>query len=279
MKPVLALAALLCVGCTQSFVLKESHLFLDRRMPGVTRTDVAVPLPDGGTLRGWHLQVAEPRATLIYCYGNGEAVYRASGYLFNWARAMKVNILCVDYRGYGFSDGKASLAALREDVLRVFDATADLRAGRPTLVMGYSLGSLAASHLAANRPVDGLALVSGASSFGEVVDGKVPTLLKPFVNVSVDPVLSQAVQPKAQVATVKVPTLVAHGTKDEVLPVTCGDAFFAASPAAWKRYVRVKGAGHEGLSPLSGELKEAVEAWIQASGPGTTAPGAARASR
>lgn len=276
---LLPLVALTCLGCSQTLTLSESHLFLDRRMPGITRTDVTVPLPGGSALRGWHLQVAEPRATLIYCYGNGEAVYRASGRLFTWARALKVNVLCVDYRGYGFSDGKPSLAVLREDVLRVFDATADLRAGGPTLVMGYSLGSLAASHLAAHRPVDGLALLAGASGFQEVVEGRVPTLMKPFVTVNLDPALTQTVQPKDQVATVKVPTLVAHGTKDDVLPVHCGDAFFAASTAPWKRYVRMKGAGHEDLNPVAGELKEAVEAWIRASVSGATAPAGAPGSR
>ena len=261
------LALLLGLGCVVP--ITESRLLSSRQVAplpeAITRAALEIPLPEGGALRGWRLSHPSPRATLIYFYGNGESLWSSGRRLWAMAEAYRVDVVCLDYRGNGFSDGKVGFQAMREDSLRIFDAAR--RPGLPTLVMGYSLGSQSAAHLAANRPVQGLALLAGASSLEEALpafQAKVPFLMRPFARLRFDPVFLARPQARDEVATVKAPTLILHGEGDRTLPVACGDTFAKVSPAPWKRYLRLPGVGHEDLPMLTGEARAAIEAWVAA---------------
>lgn len=261
------LALLGTIGCTVP--ITESRLLSARKsapLPErITRTSVEIALAQGGALRGWRLAHPTPRATLIYFYGNGDSLWASGRRLFALAEAYQVDVVCFDYRGNGFSDGAMGFQAMREDSLRIFDAVH--QPDRPTVVMGYSLGSQSAAHLAANRPVAGLALLAGASSFQEIlptVRAKVPLLMRPFVRLQIDPILQTKPQARDQVATVRAPTLILHGEADAVLPVACSDTFAQVSTAPWKRYLRLPGVGHDNLPMLSGDAKQAILAWLEA---------------
>ncbi len=272
--PALA-ALLLATGCTVP--ITEARLLSSRKATPlnerIVRTGLEIPLPEGGALRGWRLTPPAPKATLIYFYGNGDTLWATGRRLWAMAEAYEVEVVCVDYRGNGFSDGTMGFQAMREDSLRIFDAVH--RPDRPTLVMGYSLGSQSAANLAAHRPVAGLALLAGASSLEEALpafQAKVPLLLRPFARLKFDPIFLSKPQAMDLVATVKAPTLILHGEADQTLPVVCGDTLHRVSPAPWKRYLRLPGVGHEDLPMLTGEARGAIAAWVAAA----TAPSAAR---
>ncbi|HJV23906.1 MAG TPA: alpha/beta fold hydrolase [Holophagaceae bacterium] len=266
LRPLPALAALLlATACTVP--ITEARLLSSRKSAPlnerIVRTGLEIPLPEGGALRGWRLAHPAPRATLIYFYGNGDSVWASGRRLWAMADAYQVDVVCVDYRGNGFSDGAMGFQAMREDSLRIFDAVH--RPDRPTLVMGYSLGSQSAANLAAQRPVAGLALLAGASSLEEALpafQARVPFLLRPFARLKFDPIFLSKPQARDLVATVKAPTLILHGEADKTLPVICGDTFNRVSPAPWKRYLRLPGVGHEDLPMLTGEARSAIEAWV-----------------
>ncbi len=261
-----ALAALLfATACTVP--ITEARLLSSRKCAPlnerIIRTGLEIPLPEGGALRGWRLAHPTPRATLIYFYGNGDTVWTSGRRLWALAEAYQVDVVCVDYRGNGFSDGTMGFLAMRDDSVRIFDAVH--RPDRPTLVMGYSLGSQSAANLAAHRRVAGLALLAGASSLEEALpafQARVPFLMRPFARLKFDPIFLSKPQARDLVATVKAPTLILHGEADQTLPVICGDTFNRVSPAPWKRYLRLPGVGHEDLPMLAGEARAAIEAWV-----------------
>ena len=60
--------------------------------------------------------------------------------------------------GYGASPGPARLRAFGAAALAAYDALKQAAGGKPILVFGTSLGTTAALHVAANRPVAGLIL-------------------------------------------------------------------------------------------------------------------------
>ena len=71
----------------------------------------------------------------------------------------------INYRGYGQSDGEPAADVLRSDALRVYDATVQKwqshnNTAPKICVMGRSLGSHMAAHVAANREVHKLILVT-----------------------------------------------------------------------------------------------------------------------
>lgn len=71
-------------------------------------------------------------------------------------RAMEV--WGVNYPGFGGSTGPARLARIGPAALRAFDALQAVAGDRPIIVFGASIGTTAALHVAAQRPVAGLIL-------------------------------------------------------------------------------------------------------------------------
>ncbi len=136
-------------------------------------TDYALDRGNGITLRGWVVNPAAPRAVL-YFGGNGEDV-RGNRTLF--ARALPEHaVYLVAYRGYGASDGTPSQPALLGDALAVFDDVQRRHPATRVALIGRSLGSGVASHVAANRSIDRLALVTPFDSLASVAQSHYPWL-------------------------------------------------------------------------------------------------------
>jgi len=265
------LGALATTGCVRR--IEEAHVFAPRPLPGLdvwptalTHHHIEVAIGPDEALRGWHIQHPDARATLLFFYGSGEKVTRAHWRLFPWAERFRLNILCLDYRGFGFSDGQPGLAHLRSDALRVFDATRTLRAGKPTLVMGYSMGTVAAIHVASHRPVDGLALMAPISRPEEVlpaIQQRVPWYLKPFLRLEPDPALLVHRAPLEEVRDIRVPLIVLHGEADPVIPVGCGRRVFEAAPSPIKTLCLVPGAAHNDLYLWQEPAEPAFRGWLE----------------
>ena len=62
--------------------------------------------------------------------------------------------------------------------------------------------------------------------------------------------LNQEFDALSKISEVKVPVLIAHGSRDQVVPVEMGERLFAAAHAP-KRFIRVEGAGHHNLSAVA----------------------------
>ncbi|MEM9602895.1 MAG: alpha/beta hydrolase [Pseudomonadota bacterium] len=107
---------------------------------------------------------------VLYFGGNAEAVAH-NGSAFETALPDHA-VYLVNYRGYGGSTGEPTEAALFADAVRLFDQLAPLHT--ELTVMGRSLGSGVATHLAAERPVSRLVLVTPFDSILNVARGQFP---------------------------------------------------------------------------------------------------------
>ncbi len=273
------LLALPALAASSGCALKEVHLREQNFLPNaptawvpeaIQRRNVELAVEDGVVLRGWHLQHPQAKALLLYFLGNGDNVLAYAGQLHEIAHHFQVDVLVMDYRGSGASSGEKRFVNLRSDALRIHDQLAAPLArqrGLPLLAWGYSMGSMPAIHLAANRPLAGLAVLAGFSDFPDVRAGLmqdlVPWYAKPFVRVSWEPVFESRPQPVDEIAQVRAPTFLFHGVNDRQLPVRCGDRLHeAAAQARWKRYVRAEGVGHTRLPLFKGAAREGLEAWM-----------------
>ncbi|MCK5343636.1 MAG: hypothetical protein KAR20_09540, partial [Candidatus Heimdallarchaeota archaeon] len=111
------------ISCTK--IVRERDLFAPQHYPSMAdslqRQNVEIPINKLMVLRGWYLPSSDYHRSLIYFYGNGESVVTVSPVLYWLSSTFKMNVLAVDYRGYGFSDGKPGLEAMSSDALRVYD--------------------------------------------------------------------------------------------------------------------------------------------------------------
>ncbi len=205
----------------------------------------------------------DARATLLFFHGNGEIApdYDQIAPLFHGAGAA---LLVVDYRGYGWSTGKPLVSAVLPDAEKAAAAVPDILqaaglSALPLYLMGRSLGSIPAIHLARHQPqaFKGLVIESG---IGEVIPllSRLGLPLAPLKNFK-DPFGNL---PKMR--EVDLPLLVIHGERDDLVPISNGEAIYTASPAENKRFLRIPGAGHNdllfrGMEAYFGALGEFLE--------------------
>jgi pimeloyl-ACP methyl ester carboxylesterase len=125
-------------------------------------TKMNVPF-NGGSVEVWKAQSramrdAPPEFYVLRFYGNAD---RAEHWVADEAEEWNgrpVEVWGMNYPGYGGSTGPAQLKQIAPATLTIFDQLRDRAVDRPVVLFGTSLGSAAALHVAAKRPVAGLIL-------------------------------------------------------------------------------------------------------------------------
>ncbi|HET6432674.1 alpha/beta hydrolase [Dyella sp.] len=210
-----------------------------------SRQAMLLKAPDGVALRGWFYPAPTPDAPYVVTFhGNNETI----GDAFTQARdgffyaTLGFNLVTFDYRGTGFSDGTISLEQARADALAIVDLAMTKAAGRPMYVVGWSLGSVFASHAAASRPaIAGLVLLDPMASADALPAAIARALHRP---VEVAASVRAGIRNAEELRRYHGPLLVVHGTADEVIPVAEGRADLAAASSEDKTFVPVEGKGH-----------------------------------
>jgi hypothetical protein len=206
---------------------------------------------DGLRLYGWFFRAGArpPAATVVYAHGNGGNVSYCDWVGPALARR-GFDVLLFDYRGYGRSEGEtAGERGLYADADAAYDFVTRERGASPRQVVlyGQSLGTAAAADVASRRECGALVLESGLSSAADMAGVIFPRLPR-FVRGLTKNKLDTA----GKLPRVGCPVLVAHGDRDEVIPLAQGRRLFDAAPGRKSLRV-VEGAGHNDLSNVGGE--------------------------
>ncbi len=143
------------------------------------------------------------------------------------------------YRGYGGSTGKPSEEALVADALVLFDKVST---EHPNVVLiGRSLGSGIAVHIASMRPVARLVLVTPYDSLVEIA-------AKEFPYFPIRWLLQDRYESWKYAAQITAPTLIVAAERDEVIPRTSTEALYERFHAGVATLRVVAGAGHNTIS-------------------------------
>ena len=199
-------------------------------------TDFELERPDA-TLRGWVVNRGQPDP-ILYFGGNAERIEANRDAFTRMFPARSVYL--VAYRGYGASTGEASEATLVPDALAVFDEVQHLHAGQRIAVIGRSLGSGIASQVAAQRPVERLALVTPFDSMIGAANAHYPIF-------PVDWLLNERYESAKALRTFRQPILIVHGGRDEIVPEQSTQRLIGMLPAPAK-VVRIGDADHNDIT-------------------------------
>jgi uncharacterized protein len=213
---------------------------------GIPYSPLTLTTEDGEQLRAWHMPRSDAQAHVVYFHGNGGNLALWSDVFVGlWHQGY--DVLAIDYRGYGLSTGSPSESGLYRDVdatLRYVE-TMPRRDGVPLIYWGRSLGTVMAAYAAHKRPPDGVVLEAGFPSMRAVLATN-PILW----------ILSWASTyrfPTAEwMATVRQPTLVLHGDRDEVIPYRLGQRLHETLPGP-KTFVTKAGGSHNEPVPPDAE--------------------------
>jgi fermentation-respiration switch protein FrsA (DUF1100 family) len=153
---VVCLLALLLAGCDSWLFYPERELSLTPQVAGLEFADVFITAADGTRLHAWWLPVkpgVAVQGTVLHLHGNGGNVASHLGGSW-WLPAQGYQVLLLDYRGYGRSQGEPSLAGAYQDIDASFAwlAQAPQVQGKPLIVLGQSLGGAMGVHYLAEHP-------------------------------------------------------------------------------------------------------------------------------
>jgi pimeloyl-ACP methyl ester carboxylesterase len=248
--------ALSAAGC-RVVRLDEVDVFAPRRLVTprlvdslrATRRELRLPVADGVELAVWHLTHPGSRATVVHFGGNASLMATSTG-LVRALLSLPVDVVMVDPRGYGESDGRPTVAALLSDAGRVLDHVVTAL-GVPldrVVLHGHSLGTFPALALAAERQVGAVVLEAPVTSVADLTDRLVPWIAEPFVDFELAPVLL-AEDNLPRVARLDEPVLLLVGSEDRVTPPAMATALHDAAPRSVdRRLVVLPGAGHDDLA-------------------------------
>jgi pimeloyl-ACP methyl ester carboxylesterase len=101
-------------------------------------------------------QYGQPDVFVLRFYGNADRADRWVELEAEMWDRRAVEVWGVNYPGFGGSTGPAQLSRIASSALVAFDALKQTAGDRPIVVFGASIGTTAALHIAAQRPVTGL---------------------------------------------------------------------------------------------------------------------------
>jgi len=218
----------------------ERPLGATPRSEGLAYEDVWFSASDGVTLHGWLVPAPGARVTVIWFHGNagniGDRVHNI-GYLH---RVLRVNVFIFDYRGYGQSQGSRSDLSEEATYRDGQGAVAYLR-GRSDVrqtagvYFGRSLGAAVAVELARAHPPAGLILETAFTTLKDVARVHYPFVPLWFLRTKYESL--------QKIPEIRVPLLILHGDRDEVVPLEQAKRLYAAANEPKQLYV-IRGAHH-----------------------------------
>ena len=227
---VVLLAMIFIGSMRDSFVFRPTHSYLSTTQR--EHKDIRV----GDVMTRWFDNAAD--AILFYLHGNNGNISDRE-YVAEFAELSHLNLVLIDYRGYGMSNGHASLANMREDADAVMSVIRQQYNDQNIIIMSESLGSIPASYLAAHYAVRGVIVLSGISSFNDMAD-EFKGIMKGILRYTISGMGN--VETNAQLlARTQSPILLAHSPEDEIVTFACAKKNLEACPQA--RLV-VIGGGH-----------------------------------
>jgi len=255
----LLLLTVLLSGCTQLFFQPHSYLIDTPERHGIKYQIENFQAADGTSLNAWFLPAQDKngnknggkaKATVLFLHGNAENI---STHFRNvaWLPAEGFNVLALDYRGYGASEGTPSLAGMQLDIdaaMRHLLAHKDVDPDR-IVIFGQSLGGALAIYYAAHSAyranIRAVVIDSAFSDYRRIAKEKLaasfitwPFQWLPWLTIDND------YSPEASVAAISpLPLLLIHGDHDVVVPAHHSRQLFERAGEPKQLWI-VPGAGH-----------------------------------
>jgi len=208
--------------------------------------EIELTTSDGEQVFVWHLVSHRPGgATILFFHGNGGNVYHRTEHLDGMA-AEGLNVVLLEYRGYGKSSGRPSEAGLYRDADTAYRYLSSILPSEKIVLFGESLGAAVATDLAIRERTAGLILESAFPSVRHLGQ-----LHYPLVPGFIYNHLSHSYNTLAKIGRLEIPVLFIHGSRDEIVPIAMGEELFETAPPP-RYWYPVEGADHNDLPFVGG---------------------------
>jgi uncharacterized protein len=255
MKLILLFQAVLLFTACSTIEIKESDVFDAHRtitpdtfnFTEYTIHEQMLETEDGVKLNSWFLKNEKAVASVLYLGGNGFLMVKSRPLIEAYSK-IPVNLLLVDYRGYGISSGEPSVAGVMSDAKTAFQFLSgmDIPASDHIFVHGHSMGSFLSAYIADTEEVDGYILESPIADVNSWTKSLVPWILRPFIRFDIDASI-QSQDNSERVTNIGVPLLILGGNSDDITPFSMAEALYKKSASVSKELVKIDGGNHNNL--------------------------------
>lgn len=190
---------------------------------------------DDTTVHGWWIPAqpvdehAVQNTVVLFLHGNAENISSHSRSLY-WLARRGIDVLALDYRGFGASEGRASLPQVMQDIEA---ATLWLRAHhghKKLVILGQSIGSALALQFVAQTDnqyaVDALILDAPLRGFARIARHLLSENLLGWLFLPATVFLPSRWDPEDLIERISIPVLIMHSPEDHVIPYAHGRYLF-----------------------------------------------------
>lgn len=222
---------------------------------GLAYEEVRFDTQDGVALHGWFLPVADARATVLFLHGNAGNISHRLDSLAIFVQ-LGLQVLIIDYRGYGQSRGRPSEAGTYHDATAAWHFLTSTKgiAGGHIIVFGRSLGGAVAVELATRVRPAGLIVESSFTSVPDMAAKLYPLL----------PVRWLArlhYRSLERIGRVQCPVLIMHSEHDEIIPFAHGRRLHEAAPEP-KALFTMDGGHNDGFLVSGERYRQALDDFV-----------------
>ncbi|MCM1324687.1 MAG: lysophospholipase [Acetobacter sp.] len=193
---------------------------------------------DGMRIMGWYAKGEDDKPAVLFFHGN-------SGQIAKFAPSMKpyidngYTVFMSEYRGFGGTIGEFTQDTLYADAAAAFDFLYNTLGHSEIIVFGYSMGTAAASFVAANRPLLGLVLAAPFYSLKSVAGEQ---------HIPLATMMLKYELPSFQfIKKYQNPLLIIHGDSDTLIDYHHGQDLFAICPSKNKMFRLIPEQSHNAL--------------------------------
>ncbi len=243
---------------------QEEHIYHPEKIwratpasEGLAYKEVTFQSSDGIRLSAWHLLSSAPKGTILFLHGNKQNISLDLDAL-KMFHGLGFNILTVDYRGYGKSEGNPSEEGTYRDAQAAWDWLIGSKQESPDriVICGRSLGAAVAADLASKNAPKALILEAAFTSLPDAAQGLYPYFpVKLFSKYRYDTL--------SRLKSIRCPVLIVHSHDDEIIPFRHAQRLYAA--VSGKKYFVELGGPHKGgYQPTLGRYHDGIKKFLDA---------------
>lgn len=235
----------------------SSRLLATPDRAGMDYEAVRLNTEDGETLHGWWLPAESvSRGTLLFFHGNAGNI---SGRLESVRQFhdLGLNVLIVDYRGYGQSTGSPSEQGLYRDAEAMWQHLTGARGIDPARIVlfGRSMGGGPATWLAVRTSPGAVILESVFTNVPDIGAHHYPFL-------PVRTLATNQFDNASRVPDIEAPKLFIHSRGDRIVPFELGRAVYKAATEP-KQFLEIEGGHNDGFLVSAERYTRTIDRFLE----------------
>ncbi len=221
---------------------------------GLDFDDVRLQTEDGVSIAGWYVPAEKNSKVVLFFHGNGGNISHRLDTI-ELLHRLGLNVLIIDYRGYGQSQGVTDEQGTYLDAEAAWRYLVEKRHIDPEriIILGRSLGGGIASWLAWRHPPKALILEATFTSVTDMAGQQYPFLPTKWLT-------RNRYDTAARLPEIEVPVFIVHSPSDDVIPFAHGQRLFALANEP-KVFLEIEGGHNEGFI-FSQVYREGLKAFI-----------------